>query len=391
MDKALFEAIQRAEQAEAANQAKSEFLAVLSHELRISLTGIIGMAQLLNLDFLLPAQHAQVEDILQASEHVLSLVGELLQVAKLESGQVKLESKPFDFSQLLEETIGVLSFQAQAKGLQLLTRYSENSPCLVLGDARLLRQIILNLVSNALKFTSYGTILVTVECQQKTATQAELLLTVKDNGVGMAPQQLDMLMTNFKQVDIGDMRRYAQGGLGLVITSIYLKLMGATLNIASELGNGSQFTCCIPFILQGETMSEVPKEVSRISPLDTVVRILLVEDTPMIQRVHRLMLEKIGCQVDVAANAEEALALHNNGYDLIFMDIGLPEVSGLDVTREIRRREGDGKHTPIVAMTGYGHDHDRQNCLKAGIDEVAVKPVSMPNMKRIVQYWTGVN
>lgn len=395
MDKALAEAIHRAEQAEAANHAKSEFLAVLSHELRVSLTGVIGMAQLLNLDCLLPSQHAQVEDMLKASEHLLSLVGELLDVAKLEAGQVQLESAAFNFAALLEETLGVLRFQAQAKGLQLLINYEESAPRLVLGDVRILRQVILNLVGNALKFTAQGTIQVEVKCQQKTATHADLLLSVKDTGVGMTTKQVTTLLASLNQTHGEHAPRYGYSGLGLAIANTYLKLMNATLQIQSQSGRGSQFICTIPFALQTlveNQNAEATSTTFKLVPLNTAqpVKILLIEDSPMIQKVHKLMLERLGCQVDIAVNAEQALAMHTQGYDLIFMDIGLPEVSGLEITQEIRRREGDAKHTPIIAMTGYAHDYDRQNCFKAGVDAVAVKPVKLEALKQLVQYWAQV-
>lgn len=383
----LAEAVQRADQAEAASRAKSEFLAVLSHELRVSLTGIIGMAQLLSIDCLLPSQHEQVEDILKSSEHILSLVDELLNMARMEAGKVKLESKPIDFQQLLQETLGSLHIQAQAKGLNLLMNYDAAAPRLVIGDMRVLRQIILNLVGNALKFTTHGTILVKVGCQNQTDTQAELILRVEDTGMGIVPEELNKLLAGLNGGNV-DFQLYERNGLGLAITNSYLKLMNASLQIESQPKHGSIVTCIIPFALQPKPVSQdISQQVFELD-LDQHPRILYVEDHELIQRIYKTMLEQMGCIVDIASNAAEALELHAKGYDLILMDIGLPEVSGLDITQEIRRREGEGKHTPIVAMTGYAHEHDRNNALQAGVDQVLVKPVRMELLKQIVQYWT---
>lgn len=388
--------IHRAEQAEASSRAKSEFLAVLSHELRVSLTGIIGLAQLLNLDVLLPSQHAQVEDILKTSEHLLSLADELRDIARLETGKAKLKSLPFDFVELLEETLNVLRIEAKAKGLQLLLQYNESAPRLVKGDARVLRQIILNLVSNALKFTSQGIIFVKVNCQQQTNTRADLLISVEDTGMGIAPEQLTTLRNSLSQGD-KTQDQYSGDKLGLLIINSYLKLMGATLQIQSEPKHGSSVTCLVPFALPKKTkvadQTVKSTTTSSLAPINNnrLLRILLVEDTPIVQKVYMKMLDKMGCKVDLAKNAAEALARHaQGGYDLIFMDIGLPEVSGLDITRAIRQREGKHKHTPIVAITGYAHEQDKQNCLQAGVDEVAVKPVRLVALRQLVQKWTQV-
>lgn len=383
----LAEAIQRAKQAEAASRAKSEFLAVLSHELRVSLTGIIGMAQLLSIDCLLPSQHEQVEDILKSSEHILSLVDELLNVTRMEAGKVKLEAKPFDFQELLQETLGSLHIQAQAKGLNLLMSYDAAAPRLVIGDMRVLRQIILNLVGNALKFTVRGTILVKVGCQNQTDTHADLMLRVEDTGMGIVPEELNKLLAGLNGGNV-DGQLYERNGLGLAITNSYLKLMNASLQIESQPNHGSIVTCIMPFTLQPKPASqEILQQVFELD-LDQHPRILYVEDHELIQRIYKTMLEQMGCIVDIASNATEALGLHVKGYDLILMDIGLPEVSGLDITQEIRRREGESKHTPIVAMTGYAHDYDRNNALQAGVDQVLVKPVRIELLKQVVQYWT---
>jgi len=397
-EKTLKEAISRAEQAEAANQAKSAFLATLSHELRIPLTGIIGMAQLLHLDCLLPSQQAQVEDILKASEHVLSLVNELLDVAKLEVGKVELQSVPFDLRKLLEETVDMLSVSAQSKGLQLVLNYASSVHSAVIGDARIVRQIILHLVGNALKFTEQGSIIVKVQntksSGKQSAAQMDLQFIVEDTGIGMREDKVAAIRALMQQERDGYIRRYANTGLGLAITATHLKLLQGKLEVESSLGKGTLFKFTIPFYLQSnlaaDTNKETSKEKNKLAPLKAAkkLHILLVEDHPVIQRVHSAMLEKLGCTVDIADSASTTMDLFSkNKYDLIFMDIGLPDVTGLEITTMIRNREGNKRHTPIVALTAYGHEEDQNTFLKGGVDEVAVKPVPPEELRRLVEVW----
>lgn len=390
---ALNHALERARQAESANLAKSEFLATLSHQLRIPLTGIFGMVQLLSLDCLLPSQQKQVEDILKASEHLLALIDDLLDVAQIEAGELKLQQVPFDVRKLIEETAEMLEFQTQAKGIQLLVSSEPKSSYAVVGDARIIRQIVLNLLTNALKFTEHGTIELRLKLIEKGA-ETKLIISVIDTGIGMPQDKIAALLAGLHQKDTAYIRRYGSTGLGLSITMSYLKSMHGELDIQSEVGKGSTFTCMIPITLQSVTASikqEKKLAVERVVPFKTEqpIKILLVEDDELIQRVHKTLLEKLGCTVNVASNAEQALSLYENGYDLIFMDIGLPEVSGLEVTQKIRQLEAaQNKHVPIIGLTGYAHLEDKYNCLKVGMDDVVIKPAKLAELKNIIKSWT---
>lgn len=515
------------DRAEAANRAKSEFLGIVSHELRLPLTGILGMAHMLNLDCLLPAQHEQVEDIINSSEHLLSLVDDLLDVAKLEAGKMELHPAPLDLRKLLEETTIMLTFQIKSKGLELLVDYDENAPHRVVADARALRQIIINLVGNALKFTEQGYILIRVKCLQQSDTQAQLELSIEDTGIGIAEDKLKMIFDRFQQGDSSYERRYGGTGLGLTISKAYTELMGGTMSVHSQLGKGSIFSCTFSLPIQalaslaspwetykssvkilivddtlrGEVLAKhiasqnlqivTGKEAletlivatQRNQPFDIVImdqqlstldamelgrsintrlssrrpmlfllipdanpltkeaskaagffgsivkpaqptelltnltaawetwleknqkrastaksttnenslafkKILLVEDDQIVQKVHRMMLEHAGYQVDLAKDGPRALELcAQNNYDLILMDIGLPGMSGLDVTSQIRRQEGEGQHTPIIALTGYTHEEDRKNCLAIGMDDVITKPIAVIELQKIVERW----
>lgn len=389
---ALNDALERSKQAENANLAKSEFLATLSHQLRIPLTGIFGMAQLLSLDCLLPSQYKQVEDILKASEHLLALVDDLLDVAQIEAGELRLQHIPFDVCKLIEEAAEMLEFQTQAKGLQLLVGYDPQCAYAVIGDARIIRQIVLNLLANALKFTDHGSIDLRFSIEQNSEFP-KLIISVTDTGIGMPQDKVASLLAGLHQQDAAHFRRYGSTGLGLSITMTYLKLMRGKLDIQSEAGKGSTFTCIIPITLQNisaNNKQEKKMSLNRVAPFQTEqpIKILLVEDDELIQRVHKTLLEKLGCVVDIAGNAQQALMLYKNGYDLVFMDVGLPEVSGLDITREIRQLEdSQPKHTPIIGLTGYAHLEDRQNCLKAGMDDVVVKPAKLVELKDIIKLW----
>ena len=350
------------------------------------------MVQLLSLDCLLPSQQNQVEDILKASEHLLALVDDLLDVAQIEAGELKLQQVPFDVRKLIEETAEMLEFQTQAKGIQLLLSFESQSPCVVIGDARIIRQIVLNLLTNALKFTEHGTIDLRLKVIEED-TGAKLNISVIDTGIGMPQDKIAALLAGLRQKDTAHIRRYGSTGLGLSITMTYLKLMHGELDIQSEAGKGSTFTCAIPITLQNVTANDKQEKklpLERVIPFKTEqpIKILLVEDDELIQRVHKTLLEKLGCTVSVAANAQQALSLYENGYDLIFMDVGLPEISGLEITQKIRQLEAaQNKHIPIIGLTGYAHLEDKQNCLKVGMDDVVIKPAKLIELRDIIKLW----
>lgn len=513
--------------AEEANRAKSEFLAVVSHELRIPLTGIIGMTQLLSIDCLLPGQKEQVDDILKASEHLLSLVNDLLDLTKLESGKMELHPSVTDLKSLVSDIANMMSFQASLKNLELIVNYEPDVPQYVIADARAIRQVLLNLIGNALKFTEKGYVVIKVKAIKIAEKHVVLEITIQDTGIGIAADKLEIIFNRFSQIDGTYSRRYGGTGLGLTLTKYFVELMGGRIDVVSQLGRGSTFKCEIPFPLQNEALEDSPwepyaakvrilivddtlrgeillkhiggsnvvavkgkialqtlltaerygdpydivmidqqlitidplvlnqaitKQLTRskpmllllmppapitirqamkaegffdcfikpISPSELVVNltaawerwaennqkkcaispandkvlmspdILLIEDDLIVQKVHKTMLEKMGCKVDVAKNGEEALQMFVKGYDLIFMDIGLPGMSGLEITQKIRESESTAKYTPIVAMTAFVHEEDKNNCLAVGMDDVATKPISSEALKLLLEHYCGV-
>lgn len=389
------ELIAEKERAVIASRAKSELLAAVSHELRIPLTGIIGMAQLLSIDCLLPGQKEQVDDILKASEHLLSVVNDLLDLTQLEAGKMELHSAPVHLKTLIDELINMLSVQATIKGLELMTNYDQALPIEVKTDARLLRQIFLNLIENAIKYTEKGYVLIKVSSKQKTQRKILIEFRVQDTGIGISEEKRDIIFDRFSQADAAYSRRYGGTGLGLTLSKHLVELMGGTIHVESTLNKGSEFIVTIPCEIQSkENQATHQQGVTKKSWVETRHKnlakepvILLVEDDLIVQKVHKMMIEKLGYKVNIASNGWEAVKMAEKHYDLILMDVGLPEMSGLEATKKIRDRENNKRHTPIIAVTAYIHEEDKNNCLAAGMDDVATKPISPEGLKALLDHW----
>lgn len=519
--------------AEAANFAKSEFLAVISHEFRIPLTGILGMAKLVSMQDLPPEkQQEYVNNISSAGMYLLNLINDTLDFAKLEAGKYELSSAPIDLSLLIEETCTMLTPLSKAKNLELLIQYDQNIPY-VLGDKPALRQIIINLVGNAIKFTEQGTVSVQVECLEKIENSAKLVFSISDTGIGIPEDKQGMIFDHFSQVDASHSRRHSGTGLGLTITKQLIDLMSGSIGVMSQEGKGTTFRCVIDFPLdknenssfspwigyqsmvrilivddtsRGEVMRKhlgysnsqvvsgaeafnvlltsyqlndpykiviVDHHLTKIDPLilaqsinehselrrsmliwlpadgsmktkemattagffDCIIKpiqplalqialtaawekwveqleikkekpvvfsnhlqtntfqtpketkklkILLVEDDPFVEIIHRNYLEKLVETIHVARNGHEALKKLKNHYDLIFMDMGLPDISGMEVVINYRKRKNK-QYIPIISLTGYSSESNRQEFMKAGANEVMIKPVFIEQLEAVIQ------
>jgi signal transduction histidine kinase len=366
---ALQEARRRAE---AAAEAKTAFLANMSHELRTPLTSIIGFSRLLHERQDLPDEAvAHARRIFDASEALLVLINDVLDFSKLEAGHVELDPRPFSIVQLVEEVRGLLSLQAAAKGIALEVELGDDLPPFVSGDLPRLRQVLVNLAANAVKFTAQGKVVLHPHYD---AAGQTLSVAVTDTGPGIPPQVLPKLFERFSQANVSINRTHGGTGLGLAICKAIIDVMGGSIGAESELGQGSTFRFETPAPLASSPPQAPPEPVNLDCPPLTV---LLVDDTAMNRQLVRLMLGPLDLDITEAANGAEAIRLaEDRAFDLILMDIRMPEIDGLQASRAIRGGSGANRATRIVALTADVEPENIAACREAGIDGVLPKPIS---------------
>ena len=389
---ATITATELAAKADLATRAKSEFLANMSHEIRTPMNGVIGMTSLL-LDSPLSAKQREYAQMAHTSADVLlHLINDILDFSKIEAGKLDLETVDFNLPAVLHELAELLNLSARSKGIGFSCAIAPGTPELIYGDPNRLRQVLLNLAGNAVKFTPHGEVSVRASLVSASATTLVMRFDVRDTGIGIAADKQKLLFQKFSQVDASTTRHYGGSGLGLALSKQLVELMGGEIGVTSEIGHGSEFWFTAGFATGPSQLAavEAPEPPAPIRGHWPSLRVLLAEDHLINQKVAAGFLHNLGLALDVVANGLEAVeAVRGTTYDLVLMDMQMPGMDGLDATRLIRATHAGSSHPrlPIIAMTANAMHGDREKCLAAGMDDYLPKPITPATLALMLERW----
>ncbi|MDE3272681.1 ATP-binding protein [Pseudoalteromonas sp. G4] len=363
-----------------AMQAKSDFLAVMSHEIRTPLNGVLGTATLLGKTKMTEQQQQHLDVITSSGQQLLATINDILDISKIEAGKLLLHPVPCEINQMLKNVVDMFNASAMEKDVSIIANYTKQTIYLALDDVRV-KQVLINLISNAIKFTEKGTVSVSVDLKSNAPGKHILTITIVDTGIGLSESQIDSLFTKFVQADASTTRKYGGTGLGLAICNALVRQMDGSINVASKLGQGSRFVVTLPCDEAEKPIinTEADCELTRVENAN----ILLVDDVPLNQHIAKAMLASH--TITTANNGVEAVAkAKESTFDIILMDCLMPELDGFDATKQIRQM---GITTPIVALTASNQSETKDKCLAAGMDDFLSKPLVEKELHNKVNLW----